>query len=145
MEGLNFEPCPVVAKGKDAPAAIKVSALRTGNIRVSLNAAAFAKFGRPEALRVATATNDKGRHFLMLRAAPKGEGWPVTDRSHVGKGQLPATCLIETHPFEIGVVHKGHDVETTWADDHAIVALPNWERMLDEIEASEGGDAEDEG
>jgi hypothetical protein len=145
---LNFAPVPVVAKA-DADDVIKVTVQGGGVVKLTLNAGAYARLGKPDAVAVAAAET-KGGRFLKLTPASLGQGWPVLERDAPKDGGRPsASVRIEAHPFTIGLTHRAQEVECQWGEEerqpgilephaHVIVAMPDWAAMLAAIEG--GGD-----
>lgn len=136
LAALNFAPVPVKAREN---ACIKVGVIKGDVIKLSINADAFSRLGRPKALAVAAATDENGLHFQKVQTSETG--WPVTTRKPPRGESLTAACRILSHPFKPGVTHAPHQVEAYWEADGVVLAMPNWERMLDEIElANSDGD-----
>lgn len=142
MEGLQFEPCPVRPKG-EGRRVIKCSVRKDDALRITLTAGAYEALGSPKALKVETARSaDKG-NFVRLTPALEGQGWPVVERPAPPKRKArpSASCVIEAHPFQPGVVHRSVECEAWWEDKDlqisVLLALPDWDAMLADIDGEQ--------
>lgn len=84
LEGLRFSPVPAIAASDEA--VIKVGVLKNDVIRITLNAAAYEKLGKPVAFAVEAAAGEAG-NFLKLIPAEQGRGWAVTARTPPSGGR----------------------------------------------------------
>lgn len=137
FESLDFAPLPVAPPA--TPETVKVSVLKGGKLRVTLNAAAFEKLDEPDAFSVETAGGESKDGFLRCSVVPEGEGWPVIVRAFKDK-RSSASCTIAKHPFKPGVTHDAVECDVEWQGGGVfIVALPDWTSFVttDESEPAE--------
>jgi hypothetical protein len=144
MLDLEFEP---LTRAVDAPEVFTVAVLNSGALRVGMSAEAWGKLGRPPALVAFTAESEGVGYLRLAPGDPQNKDhWPVTARKAPRGAKVSATVRIEQRRFTPGVVHRATPVAFAWADGvpiAVVLTLPNWERMLDDIQAA-AGEADDE-
>lgn len=113
---------------------IKVAVLAKAGVKLTFNAAAYEKLGKPDSVCVAAAERD-GRHYLRISHAA-GAAWPVKPRT-LGARATFATCTLGATPCDPGIVHAAAVVEAQWsAPNSVLLAMPDWAAMREEVGVS---------